>query len=388
MKTLAFFVLAFFPALILAEKPQDKEALCSYLGDRIVGLSNMIDPAVKDIPDEMFKVFTESKICDTIGWTTMDCKGDDNCVEEKTEQMVRKSLAKARKVEKMKLDMNWPGGHEIFHCCKIHAYMKLRAKFMTMKSLLACEPDTTVAGETSRKRRSLLPTQHYQGSGHGYGVNTIWFQYHLCKDEQIYCWFFTDQWGQRQFGDYYLYENLLEDVDFKDDNLLPLALLSGGLGGGYAHGPAHGYAPGYGGAVRYRRGTGTEEDGAEAAGDERGQRGTGLGGAESRGRREVGDDDDDEYKRGERGTGLGGAETRGRREVDYDDDDGDIEYLDDDEDERVERGTGLGGAETRGRREVEYDDDDDNDGDIEYLDDEEDGRGQRGTGFWGDRWGR
>merc|ERR1719318_2539199 len=41
------------------------------------------------------------------------------------------------------------------------------------------------------------------------------------------CWFFTDQWRQGDFGDYYLYDNLLEDVDFEENSLLPLALLGG-----------------------------------------------------------------------------------------------------------------------------------------------------------------
>jgi len=280
MKTLGFLVLAFLPALSLGEEPQDKAALCSYLGDRIMGLSAIIDDAVKDIPDEMYKIFRESKICDTIGWTTIPCKGDDNCVEEKTEQMVRDSLIKARKIEKMKKDLNMPGGHEIFNCCKIHAYKKLRLKFTAMKSLLACAPDTAVTGETSRKRRNAPPSyhpQHYQGTGPAYGVNTIWFQYHLCQDREIYCWFFTDQWRQGDFGDYYLYDNLLEDVDFEENSLLPLALLSGGgsdallplallsgddndnllplalLSGGIGGGHAHGHGQGYGGGVRYRR---------------------------------------------------------------------------------------------------------------------------------------
>jgi len=273
MKTLALFLLAFLPALSKAEEPQDKEALCSYLGDRIGDLSKIIDDAIEDIPDEMYRIFRESKICDTIGWTTLPCKGDDKCVEEKTEQMVKNSLAKAMKVEKMKKDMNWPGGHKIFHCCKIHAYMKLRVKFMAMKSLLACESDAAHAGEASRKRRNVpspsYQPQHYQPS---YGVNTLWFQYHLCQDEPIYCWFFTDQWRQYDFGNYYLYDNLLKDVDLQDNSFLPLALLSGGssdsllplallsdsddddsllpllvLGGGFGH-------PGYGaGGARYRR---------------------------------------------------------------------------------------------------------------------------------------
>merc|ERR1712002_494149 len=300
MKMLALFALAILPALSIAEDPQDKEALCSYLGVRIGDLSEIIDDAVEDIPDEMYRIFKESKICDTLGWTTIPCKGDEKCVEEKTEQMVRNSLVKARKVEKMKKEMNWPGGHEIFHCCKIHAYMKLRVKFMAMKSLLACESDAAQVGETSRKRRNVPPPsyqpQHYQPP---YGVNTLWFQYHLCQDEPIYCYFFTDQWRQGDFGNYYLYNNLLKGVDFQDNSLLPLALLSGGssdsllplallsdsddddnllplvlLSGGLG-------SPGYGAGARYRREVDCDEESEDCG----------------RKRREDCDDDDEDCDR-------------------------------------------------------------------------------------------
>merc|ERR1712002_978662 len=330
MKMLALFVLAFVPSLSMAEEPQDKEALCSYLGDRIVDLSKIIDDATEDIPDEMYRIFRESKICDTIGWTTLPCKGDEKCVEEKTEQMVRNSLVKARKVEKMKKEMNWPGGHEIFHCCKIHAYMKLRVKFMAMKSLLACESDAAQVGETSRKRRNVPPPsyqpQHYQPP---YGVNTLWFQYHLCQDEPIYCYFFTDQWRQEDFGNYYLYNNLLEGVDFQDNSLLPLALLSGGssdallplallsdsdddnllplvlVSGGFGR-------PGYDAGARYRREVLCEEDDGDCErkcreDDDCDEEKENCG----RKRREVIDDDDDCEE-------FGDCE-RKRRENEYDD---------------------------------------------------------------------
>merc|ERR1719369_1645864 len=166
-----------------------------------------------------------------------------------------------------------------------------------MKSLLACESDAAQVGETSRKRRNVPPPsyqpQHYQPP---YGVNTLWFQYHLCQDEPIYCYFFTDQWRQGDFGNYYLYNNLLKGVDFQDnsllslallsggssdsllplallsdsdddDNLLPLVLLSGGLG-----------SPGYGAGARYRREVDCDEETEDCG----------------RKRREDCDDDDDE----------------------------------------------------------------------------------------------
>merc|ERR1711931_341002 len=144
---------------------------------------------------------------------------------------------------------------------------------------LACESDAAQVGGTSRKRRNVPPPsyqpQHYQPP---YGVNTLWFQYHLCQDEPIYCYFFTDQWRQGDFGNYYLYNNLLKGVDFQDNSLLPLALLSGGssdsllplallsdsddddnllplvlLSGGLG-------SPGYGAGARYRREVDCDEE--------------------------------------------------------------------------------------------------------------------------------
>merc|ERR1719369_1072961 len=91
---------------------------------------------------------------------------------------------------------------------------------------------------------------------YGYGANTLWFQYILCQQESIpslACWLFTSGWNQADFGQYYLYDNLLGDDDVGiaglDGDLLPLLVLGGGLGGGSAYGgPAHG-----GGHAMYRR---------------------------------------------------------------------------------------------------------------------------------------
>merc|ERR1711872_362994 len=73
--------------------------------------------------------------------------------------------------------------------------------------------------------------------------------YFLCKDIDLYCYFFTQGWTQGQYGQYYLYDNLLDDQNglFKgsadSSNLATIALL-GGLGSGYSQ-PA-GYYPAYG----------------------------------------------------------------------------------------------------------------------------------------------
>merc|ERR1719369_1446771 len=83
-----------------------------------------------------------------------------------------------------------------------------------------------------------------------FGANTLWFQYILCQQESIpslACWLFTSGWNQAEFGQYYLYDNLLnsEEGGLLDGDLLPILAL-GGLGGGS-------YAPAHGGHPVYRR---------------------------------------------------------------------------------------------------------------------------------------
>merc|ERR1719369_792941 len=92
-----------------------------------------------------------------------------------------------------------------------------------------CPPGNSAA---RRKRSTYYPQP--------FGLNTIWFQYHLCKDVGINCWFFTQGWNQGDFGSYYLYKDVLGsdmldgDLDFTD--LLLLSSLGGvgshGVGGG------------------------------------------------------------------------------------------------------------------------------------------------------------
>merc|ERR1719153_2008833 len=86
---------------------------------------------------------------------------------------------------------------------------------------------------------------------YGYGANTLWFQYILCQQETIpslACWLFTSGWNQAEFGQFYLYDNLLnsEEGGFLDGDLLPIFALSGGLNlGGGSYAPAHSGHPVY-----------------------------------------------------------------------------------------------------------------------------------------------
>merc|ERR1719228_2575818 len=100
--------------------------------------------------------------------------------------------------------------------------------------------------------------RNYYSPGYGYDATTIWFQYTLCQQESIpslACWLFTSNWNQGDFGQYYLYDNLLGDdglAGLDGDNVLPLLLLGGGLGGGSYGGLGGGVYGGHG-VQRYRR---------------------------------------------------------------------------------------------------------------------------------------
>ena len=59
-----------------------------------------------------------------------------------------------------------------------------------------------------------------------------WFQHALCQGQDFSCYFFTNNWDQGDFRQYYLYNNLLGDGSLLGDyGLLPLLAFSGGLGG-------------------------------------------------------------------------------------------------------------------------------------------------------------
>merc|ERR1711872_796817 len=117
------------------------------------------------------------------------------------------------------------GDEEIVTNCKCKAFRNIRNTVGSVKNMMCVD---------SRESRNF---------GHGYGMNTIWFQYLLCKDMSFACYFFTQGWNQGDFGQYYLYDNLLDSsTGISDDTLLTLAVV-GGLGGGYRpqYAPAHGH---------------------------------------------------------------------------------------------------------------------------------------------------
>merc|ERR1712042_318640 len=118
------------------------------------------------------------------------------------------------------------GDEEIATNCKCKVFRNIRETVGSVKNMMCVD---------SRESRSF---------GYGYGMNTIWFQYLLCKDMSFACYFFTQGWNQGDFGQYYLYDNLLDSSSgLTDDALLTLAVVGGGLGGGYRprYAPAHGH---------------------------------------------------------------------------------------------------------------------------------------------------
>merc|ERR1711942_61501 len=118
------------------------------------------------------------------------------------------------------------GDGDIVTNCKCKAFRNIRNTVGSVKNMMCVD---------SRESRNF---------GYGYGMNTIWFQYLLGKDMSFACYFFTQGWNQGDFGQYYLYDNLLDSSSGLTDNtLLTLAVVGGGLGGGYRpqYAPAHGY---------------------------------------------------------------------------------------------------------------------------------------------------
>merc|ERR1711881_499188 len=149
------------------------------------------------------------------------------------------------KAEKIK---EVPSGEKFFATCKHIGYKNVLKTFKSARSLMSAECGLPGQEVGNRKKRNteLLPALLLAGS---YDPSSIWFQYFLCKDIDLYCYFFTQGWTQGQYGQYYLYDNLLDDNtglfagSSDSSNLATIALL-GGLGGGI--GQPSGYYPAYG----------------------------------------------------------------------------------------------------------------------------------------------
>jgi len=279
---LAAYLLIFLPAVILSKKnapvivPETDLKVCEYFDARIVRLREMVQDLRQDVDigSDLYKTLEESKLCDTVGYVAIpECAAKnegDECAAKKTQELIKKPLRHAIKAEKIK---EMPSGEKFFAYCKHIGYKNVLATFKRSRSLMSAECGLPGQEVGNRKKRNteLLPALLLAGS---YDPSSIWFQYFLCKDIDLYCYFFTQGWTQGQYGQYYLYDNLLDDntglfAGATDTNLGTIALLGGlggGLGGGYGqHGgyypaPAYGAHPAPAQGGRKRRGGDEEEE--------------------------------------------------------------------------------------------------------------------------------
>jgi len=245
---LAAYLLIFLPAVILSKKnapvivPETDLKVCEYFDARIVRLREMVQDLRQDVDigSDLYKTLEESKLCDTVGYVAIpECAAKnegDECAAKKTQELIKKPLRHAIKAEKIK---EMPSGEKFFAYCKHIGYKNVLATFKRSRSLMSAECGLPGQEVGNRKKRNteLLPALLLAGS---YDPSSIWFQYFLCKDIDLYCYFFTQGWTQGQYGQYYLYDNLLDDntglfAGATDTNLGTIALL-GGLGGGLGGG--------------------------------------------------------------------------------------------------------------------------------------------------------
>merc|ERR1719431_1127973 len=126
-----------------------------------------------------------------------------------------------------------PSGQVVFRSCKDIFVKIILEQFKKMQGFISSQCDQSLSIGPARRKRS------YGGGYHpgGYDPSTIWFQYLLCHEQKISCYFFTQGWNEKEFGQYYLYENVL-DTDLHglghgssgtDDHLLALLLLAGAV---------------------------------------------------------------------------------------------------------------------------------------------------------------
>jgi len=180
--------------------------------------------------------------------------------------VIKKSLRAAMKSEKIKAV---PSGEKFFATCKHIGYKNVLKTFKSARTLMS--PECGLPGQKggrNKRNADLLPALLLGGS---YDPSSIWFQYFLCKDIDLYCYFFTQGWTEGQYGQYYLYDNLLDDTNglfagsTDSSNLATIALL-GGLGGGI--GQPSGYYPSYGAHPAPVRGRKRRDEGEANEGED------------------------------------------------------------------------------------------------------------------------
>merc|ERR1719347_982971 len=244
LKMIWLSFIALLPALVLSKSVAAADIteiqVCQYFDARIVRFEEKVKEMKElvDVDSEFYRTLEASNLCDTVGRVAVpECVANhegDECAAAKIES-IKKPFLRAIKVDK--------SGKEFFDYCKYIGYKNVLKTFLLTRKLMSGEcglPGQKSSGDREGRNSLLLPLL----VAGAYDPISIWFQYFLCKDQQIYCYFFTQGWNQYEYGQYYLYENLLDDTTgifagATDSNLATLALL-GGLGGGSHHG---GYYP-------------------------------------------------------------------------------------------------------------------------------------------------
>merc|ERR1719347_422310 len=262
LKMIWLSFIAVLPALVLSKSAVSSDIteiqVCQYFDARIVRFEEKVKEMKElvDVDSEFYRTLEASNLCDTVGRVAVpECvanhEGDD-CAAAKIES-IKKPLLRAIKVEK--------SGKEFFDYCKYIGYKNVLKTFLLTRKLMSGEcglPGQKSSGDREGRNSLLLPLL----VAGAYDPSSIWFQYFLCKDQQIYCYFFTQGWNQYEYGQYYLYKNLLDDSNgifagaTGSSDLATLALL-GGLGGGAHHGgyyPSSGYSQVSAAQGRKRRG--------------------------------------------------------------------------------------------------------------------------------------
>merc|ERR1712240_398254 len=187
--------------------PDEDAVTCNKLGEHL----GMLDDAIAEGSCDEVEGQQSDAVCNAFTKAIPPCmvlKGgakQSECLAEKASEL---------------------GDADIVSNCKCKAFRNIKNTVGSVKNMMCID---------SRESRSF---------GYGYGMNTIWFQYLLCKDMSFACYFFTQGWNQGDFGQYYLYDNLLDSSSgLTDDTLLTLAVVGGGLGGRYRprYAPAHGH---------------------------------------------------------------------------------------------------------------------------------------------------
>merc|ERR1712168_755557 len=218
------------------EAPVPETVACDTLDSHLEMMKEAIEGAGCDDSSQL----ESEEVCHAI---TM--KAIPPCMLMEGTNKQAKCLADAAQDIEEELGIGEEAGAEVVVRCKCDAFKKISEALSSVRNMM-CPPS-----DSDRNPRTY----------YGYGANTLWFQYILCQQESIpslACWLFTSGWNQAEFGQYYLYDNLLnsEDGGLLDGDLLPILAFTGGLGGGS-------YAPTHRGHPVYRRSVSDCEEGDE-----------------------------------------------------------------------------------------------------------------------------